>query len=233
MSEIFWSILPERSVGEYAFMAAMAVASRAGNMGYSYITSNSQRTDVARNRLCNAFRKVASDPDDVLVMLDCDHVHPHDIIEQLVSYDPKHGVVGALAFRRGEPFFPCFFIRGENGKLLQPFQFTGGLMKCTIVGTGAIAIRRWVLDAIVEAGYPAPFVYEYNESMHETGEYESEDIHFGRICEQIGISHYVDTGLVTPHLTTSAIDKTTWDLKVQQLIVNHPDITIIPKEVIG
>ncbi len=227
MSEVYWSVLPERSIGEYAFMASLALASRAGNMGYSYITSNCQRTDVARNRLCGAFRKIATDPNDVLVMLDCDHAHPHDTIERLVDRDPALGVVGALAFRRGEPFFPCFFIRGENGKLHQPLQFTGDLMQCTIVGTGAIAIRRWVLDAIAEAGYPAPFVYEYNEDMHATGEYQSEDITFGFTCEKLGIPHYVDTSLVIPHLTTSAIDQTTWEMKVQQIMANRPDISII------
>lgn len=231
MSEVYWSVLPERTVGEYAFMASMAVASRAGNLGFAYITSSCQRTDVARNRLCAAFRQIATDPNDVLVMLDCDHTHPHDIIERLVSYEPEKGVVGALAFRRGEPFFPLFFIRNDNGKICQPLQFTGKLMACAIVGTPAIAIRRWVLDAVAEGGYPAPFVYEYDDDMHRTGEYQSEDVTFGFICEKLGISHYVDTGLVTPHLTTSAIDQTTWALKAQQLIADHPAIqTLHPPE---
>lgn len=228
MSEVYWSILPERSIGEYAFMASMAVASRAGNMGYAYITSNCQRTDVARNRLAGAFRQIATDPNDTLVMLDCDHAHPHDIIERLVSYEPEKGVVGALAFRRGEPYFPCFFMRGKDGVIRQPLQFTGELMRCTIVGTGAIAIRRWVLDAIAEAGYPVPFVYEYNDLMHQTGEYQSEDISFGFICEKLGIPHYCDTGMVTPHLTTSAIDQSTWDMKVQQLRMENSAIQTIP-----
>lgn len=220
MSEpaVYWSVLPDKTIGEYAFIACLALASRAGNMGYSYITANCQRTDVARNRLCSAFRKIAEHPNDVLVMLDCDHTHPHDIIERLVANDPAKGVVGALAFRRGEPYFPCFFMRGENGTIQQPLQFTGGLMPCTIVGTGAIAIRRWVLDKLAESGYDVPFLYEYNDLMHQTGEYQSEDVSFGYRCEKVGISHWCDTGLVTPHLTTSAIDQHTWEIVAQQMV---------------
>lgn len=223
MAETYWSALPDVSVGEYAFMASLAVASRAGNMGYSYMTSGRMRTDVARNKLCAAFRQIATDPDDVLVMLDCDHVHPHDIIERLIDHEPEKGVVGALAFRRGEPYFPCFFLRAPDGTIRQPLQFTGDLMRCTIVGTGAIAIRRWVLDKVADA-YPAPFAYEYDATMFQTGEFQSEDVSFGYRCEALGIDHWCDTGLVTPHLTTSAIDDHTWAMKAQQLIAEHSAI---------
>ncbi len=226
MTEIFWTILPEKAVQEYAFMSSLAVASRAGNLGYTYMGANCQRTDVARNKLARAFRKLAKDKNDVLVMLDCDHVHPHDIIERLISYKPDHGVVGALAFRRGEPYFPCFFLR-KDGKLLQPLQFTGELMPCTIVGTGAIAIRRWVFDAVAKAGYKAPFTYDYNDMMHETGEYQSEDVAFGLICERLGIAHYCDTGLITPHLTVAVIDDNTWAIKAQQYLANSKEIELV------
>ena len=83
-------------------------------------------------------------------------------------------------------------------------------MPCAIVGTGAIAVRRWVFDAIADAGYPAPFYYEYEPLMFETGEFRSEDITFGLVCEKLGISHYCDTSLITPHLITSAVDEKAW-----------------------
>lgn len=226
-AECFWSILPDGNINEYAFVASLAVASRAGNLGYSYITSNRMRTDVARNRLCAAFRKLAKSENDVLVMLDCDHTHPHDVVERLVAHDTRLGVVGALAFRRGEPFFPCFFLRAPDGTLRQPLQFTGGLMECAIVGTGAIAIRRWVLDRIAASGQPAPFRYEYNDLMWQTGEFQSEDVFFGLLCERLGISHYCDTGLITPHMITSAVDENTWAMKVEQLIREHNGIDAV------
>lgn len=223
-TEVFWSVLPDKTIGEYAFMACLAVGSRAGNLGYSYMTSNCQRTDVARNRLCGAFRKIAQSPNDVLVMLDCDHTHPHDIIERLVAHPASCGVVGALAFRRGEPFFPCFFLRGQEGQLGHPLEFTGGLMKCAIVGTGAIAIRRWALDALHDGGYKAPFLYEYDDTMFETGEFRSEDITFGLNCEKLGIDHYCDTSLITPHLTAMAIDQTAWARYADEYRAQHPEL---------
>ncbi len=210
MADVYWSCLPDKTINEYAFIATLAVAGRAGNLGYSYITSNCQRTDVARNKLCSAFRAIAEDPNDVLVMLDCDHAHPMDIIEKLTAYSPDHGVVGALAFRRGDPFFPCFFLRDIYGKLAIPLEWKGELMECAIVGTGAIAIRRWVLDRIADAAYPAPFLYEYSDEMFASGDFQSEDITFGLTCEKLGIPHYCDTSLITPHLITSAVDQTAW-----------------------
>lgn len=222
--EVVWSILPERSVQEYAFMAAMALAAHAGNRGYTYAASNYQRTDVARNRLADAFHRMGKNPDDVLVMLDCDHCHPYDTIERLVSHPPECGVVGALAFRRGEPFFPCFFIRNRLGHMMHPLELTGGLMKGAIVGTGAIAIRRWVFDAIAKAEYPVPFKYEYDDTMFATGEYQSEDVSFGYICEKLGIAHYCDTSLVTPHLTASAIDQTAWNAYAERYKMEHAEL---------
>jgi hypothetical protein len=228
--EVFWSILPDKSIQEYAFMASLAVASRAGNLGYTYITSNCQRTDVARNRLAKAFRELSRDPNDVLVMLDCDHTHPHDTIERLVAHPVEYGVVGALAFRRGDPFFPCFFMRGVNGKLAHPLEFTGELMRCAIVGTGAIAIRRWVLDMLANAGYEVPFWYAYDDDMHKTGEYQSEDIAFGLACEKLGIAHYCDTSLITPHLMAAAIDQTAWERYAELYRSQAPEMVQYVKE---
>lgn len=229
--QVYFSVLLDKSVQEYAVMACLDVASYSGSRGYGHITYNCQRTDVARNRLAKAFRHLSKDPNDVLIMLDCDHVHPIDIVERLANHPPELGVVGALAFSRGAPHFPCFFMRNtKTGNTMNPLEFTGGVMKGVIVGTGAIAIRRWVFDKIADAGYKAPFFYEYRDEMFETGNFQSEDVTFGLICEKLGIPHYCDTGLITPHLTATAIDETLWLQQADYYKQQHADQVEMIKE---
>lgn len=213
MNEIFWSLLPERYMSEQAVTAALALASHCGSRGYSMLAIEHQRTDMARNRLVAAFLELAKNDNDVLVMLDCDHAHPRDTVQRLVANDPGCGVVGALAFRRTAPHDPCFFLRKEPDKpLLTPLQITGGLMKCAVVGTGAIAIRRWVFTELDEAGFGWPyFQYYYHEpELLRSNGYQSEDVFFGLNCEKARIAQYCDTSLIIPHLITSGVDERAW-----------------------
>jgi hypothetical protein len=209
MAQVFWSTLLERSVQEQAVIPLLAVAGRAANQGYSLLATGYQRTDTARNYLIDVFLKNTTDPDDCLVMLDCDHAHPVDIVERLAAHNV--GVVGALAFRRGEPFDPCFFVRTPDGKLAHLLEWRG-LMRGAVVGTGAVAIRRWVFDKLTEAGFGWPFfryAYTDEETLRASG-FQSEDVYFALNCEKAGIPHHCDTTLVTPHLITSAVDDETW-----------------------
>lgn len=211
--QVFWSTLVERSVQDTAVLALLQVASDAARCGFAMMQTPYGRTDVARNRLCDAFLSQSGGPEDVLVMLDCDHRHPADIVRRLVARTSETvEVVGALAFRRGEPFDPCFFIRADDGRLSVPIDLPPGLLKGVIVGTGAIAIRRSALQKLDAAGRGWPFFrYEYAAAEDlRKGAFESEDVYFGRQCEMVGIPHYCDTTLVTPHLIASELDRESW-----------------------
>jgi hypothetical protein len=137
-------------------------------------------------------------------MLDGDHKYPSDVVNRFAAEDPQLGVVGALAYRRGEPYDPLFFIRDTNGVLRAPAQFERGeIFRCAIVSTSAISIRRWVLVELTRAGNLWPwFRYEYptNQSL------PSEDMYFGRICEQTGIWHHCDSSIEIPHASVSFVD---------------------------
>jgi hypothetical protein len=209
MATVFWAALLERSVPEHGALSLMAVASHCGKNGYRQLGLSYMRTDAARNTLIAKFREVAHDPNDVLVMLDCDHRHPMDIVERLVSHGPEIGVVGAQAHRRGSPFDMCAFVRvGQQLHTLGEWP-PDSLIPVAIVGTGAIAIRRWVFDQLDAAGFPQPFFrYVYTDGGLNM---PSEDIFFGLICEQAGIPHHVDTGCVTPHLIVNEIDQSSWE----------------------
>jgi len=204
--EVYYSILSERSgaANDTCFNSALDVAEHCGMNGHKHIRLGYSRTDYARNTIVDAFLESSSRDNDLLVMLDCDHKYQPDIVSKFAAHDPTKGVVGALAFRRGEPYDPLFFIR-LNGALHAVAELNyGQIYPCAIVSTSAISIRRWVFLELKQRGYLPPFFrYEY-----PTGNaLPSEDMYFGRICEQAGIHHYCDTSILIPHAGQAWVTK--------------------------
>ena len=202
---VFWTMLMEREVSVFAVQALVRIAGRCARDGFNYIALPYTRTDDARNTACLALARATQDDRDTLVMLDCDHEHPPDIVRRLVAHDV--GVVGALYFRRSEPYDAMCFVRGEDGQLHTPAEWDAdaGLTPVAMVGTAAIAIRAGVFKRLMAAGFRWPFFrYQYAES---DAVQPTEDVYFGAICEQAGIPHHVDFSLVTPHLAMSRVDR--------------------------
>lgn len=205
---VFWSMLKERAIRDLAVGPALVLSGYAGRSGLVLLDLEYMRTDIARNRLVDRFRRDAHSPDDVLIMLDCDHRHPTDILHRLAGRPSEYGVIGALAFRRGPPHDPLFFFRDDHGQLINLRRWERGVFyQVAAVGTGAVAIRCWVFDALEDAGFKPPFFrYEYPDD----GTYPSEDLYFCKLCEQAGIGVYCDTSLCTPHLIDGLADEETW-----------------------
>lgn len=220
--QVFWSILFERTLDGNAVDALLDISLVSGMRGYQRISLPYMQTAMARNRAVRSFLDVSQNPNDVLVMLDGDHVHPHDIIYRLASHDPELGVVGALYFRRGEPYDPMFF-RRTDGTLRNPAEWDRGMIyECDAVGTGAIAIRRWVFDKLEDAGVGSPwFQYKFPP---DSDYYMTEDIFFAELCEGQGIHHYCDTGLLSVHIGAKFIDEREWEAYKDA----HPEIVQEP-----
>jgi hypothetical protein len=200
---VFWSMLFERYVSGELVGMMQDISAAAALSGAMHINIIPQRTDMARNTAVKVFRKYSTDAADVLVMLDNDHRMPFDVVPKLASQvDAEHQVVGALAFRRSPPYDPCYFKRSADGQGLDlAVNFASkleGPFLC--VGTGAIAIRRSVFDALDAAGMPWPY---FRYSYHEGDEPQrSEDFEFSLLCEKVGIGHWVDTSFYIPHQTS-------------------------------
>lgn len=217
-ASVFWSVLFERTLNCHAVDTLLDLALVNGLRGYQRISVPYMRTDMARNRISQSFLEISKHPNDCLVMLDGDHVHPHSIVARLSGHSPDLGVVGALYFRRGEPFDPLFF-RRTNGVLRNPVDWEPGMIyECDAVGTGAIAIRRWVFDRLTELGTGYPwFQYSYPEKNNFG---MTEDIFFAGLCETAGISHYCDTGIQTVHVGVRFIDEQDW----RAYVLANPEI---------
>ena len=155
MAQVYYSVLIERTIPDHAFSAFMDMAMRAGHLGYARINIGYSRVDVARNTVAKAFILQTKSDDDTLVMLDCDHTHPDDVVERLARHDED--VVVALAFRRCPPYDPQIYRHGQAGNLVQPTEWGQGLLKIDAFGMAAIAIKRRVFRKLDESGMSYPY----------------------------------------------------------------------------
>lgn len=132
-----------------------------------------------------------------ILFLDDDHTFPPELFFRLYSYNVD--VVGALGFRRVEPFSPCVFsweTNRENGNLVvrdHPEWINTGLRKVDAIGFGAVLIR---MDVFTRLG-PPPW-FKFNEV--------GEDLEFCNRCALAGVSVHCDTSLIVPHINDEGIE---------------------------
>lgn len=149
--------------------------------------------DQARNQFVQMAQTLGppNGPFDYILFLDDDHTFPHDLLYKLLSHNKD--VVGALCFRRIEPFGPCLFswcTDAKNGNLMvrdRPDLIGKGLQRVDAVGFGAVLVKMEVFQKL---GPPPWFKFS------EVGE----DLHFCDLCAQAGIEIFCDTDLVAPHI---------------------------------
>lgn len=219
-----WAVLVERNVNSHTVMSLLDVSIHARQAGVLRINTHYRRVDDARNMITHIFWDHCKDDEDVVVMLDNDHIYPHDIVPRLMARcDAEHEVVGALAFRRSKPHDPCFYNLDAAGRAANiPLNFDGSLVKCDIVGTGAIAIRRSALRKLKEAGFDWPWFRFIYQPGVENKIQRTEDWNFGLECQKIGISHWCDTSIMIPHITEELVVAESWQREIQWG-VEHPD----------
>lgn len=221
--QVFWSVLLERNPIGTCMSSLLDVAQHAGANGYRRIVVPYARTDMARNVIIAKFMELTSDPCDTLIMLDNDHIHLQDELERLVADDKP--IVGALAFRRGEPYDPVAFKMDKAGAFhsIATWQ-PGQLYSCDAVSPAAIAIQRKVFMRLEMEGYERPwFRYRYSNAPDDL---PSEDMYFYRCCVALGIEMAVDTSIVIPHHTDGWITPESWYAYCK----DHPEI-LPPKPV--
>jgi hypothetical protein len=221
MPQVYYSVLPERTIPEHGFASLMDLAMRAGAQGFARINIGYSRVDVARNTVVKAFILQSKSDDDTLVMLDCDHTHPDTVVERLARHDED--VVVALAFRRCPPYDPQIYRHGPEGVLIQPSEWGQGLLKVDAFGCAAIAIKRRAFRKLDDHGMLYPyFRFWYPKGMKLDNSFPSEDIFFGLACEAAGIECYCDTTVVCPHLTVGTVDDVSWT----NYLEDHPEFRI-------
>lgn len=194
----------ERSVSHIPFMHFMEMQARGCWPTFKRFYA---RTDVNRNE----FARMLLDSDFThLAMLDTDHLHRPDVIEMMARHvvqDPDKLVVGGLHFRRGQPFEPCVFFKGDDGLFHAPAEWPRALMRVDILGHGTLLVSRKVFEQI-----QGPW-WEYRYKPFQEGVkavYPSEDVYFSELCTAAGIKLWCDTTLTSPHQTESWVDEETF-----------------------
>jgi len=192
----------ERVINQHAFYGFIAIA----NQGIPFLKLGYTRNDIARNRYARRFLETDFTH---LVMLDSDHVHPHDIVQRLCRWfhqfeEPK--IISGLNFRRGKPYDPVITIEGPDGSLYRPIEWEDGLQRVDLMGTGSIAIAREVFESMD----PPWFGYDYVERAVERDRWPGTDIYFCKRAKEAGYELFVDTTTTSPHITDMFVDESTF-----------------------
>ena len=195
--KILCAVPMERTIQQEAFFGFIQLAVQ----GWAFCELPYTRNDIARYRF--AQHLLESDYTHLL-MMDSDHRHPKDIVQRLARWCivyPQVEVVGALCFRRGEPYDPCAFI-WDNGHYRRLAVWAEGCFAVDALGTGAMLIDRKVFERLT----PPYFEYHYEDLEGFPGT----DMTFARHCKEAGILQWVDTTTVSPHIGTNMIDGATY-----------------------
>lgn len=166
---------------------------------YEFIAAKHGNVDVMRNYMVREARQAECTH---LIMLDTDMVYHEDTIFKLLSYNLP--IVGALCFRRGEPFNPLM-LKGEPGNYQCIDEWTEDeLVEVDATGTGCI-----LFDMEVFRKMPSPW---FKFKIQKNGKPLGEDIGFCHELRKAGYTIYVDTSIPTKHLTTMEITRETYIL---------------------
>jgi hypothetical protein len=199
----------ERTVRDKAVHSLLQIASQ----GWPQMLLDYRRCDMARNQF--ALEVLGQSEITHLVMLDSDHVHPPNVVSQLVQRvreHPDHLVIGGLNFRRGPKYDPCIFFLDEDGKVAQPTEIPENVLWAhdrMIIGSGSMIIAREVFERMIEADPTRPF-FGYDYSDWALNRWPGTDVYFSLRCHELGIRQFCDTSLTSPHLGDLLVDQDTW-----------------------
>lgn len=176
--------------------------------GAPWMHQHSFRTDMARNL---AARALVESEFTHIVMLDQDHLHDIQIVQKLcrwVKNDPTKQIVGALYYRRGEPYEPQAFKLRDDGMYYYLADWDADLVEVDILGTGAMMIAREVFEALT----PPYFWYDYSQFNDKDTEFisASEDVQFCKAARAAGFRIWCDTTINMPHLISGKVNEHTY-----------------------
>lgn len=186
--------------------------------GYPFIRQPTVPIDVA----CNRFGQHLLDTEYThLIILGIDHVHPMDLVRKFAAHVeayPEHLVIGALNFRRGQPYDPLAFIyKGEDVYSVATWE-PGEIVRVDAIGTNEMCIQRSVFERL-----PYPWFYRDYSVNDENQTGLSEDLVFCRALRRAGVDVWLDTGITNDHLINGKINETVFRAYVKQFIEGAND----------
>jgi hypothetical protein len=197
----------ERNVSDLSFIAFWEIA----RQGYPLIPRAYCRCDIHRNEMA---RVLLHSPFTHLVMMDLDHIHPANTVQNLIARveeDPQRLVVANLCFRRSAPFDPCaYWWDAEKKAYFTRTDWPAELQKVDILGHGAVIIAREVFERIAPPWWAYTYDAESYTDVHGAWSFTSDDIYFCNKCQAAGIDLWVDPTHTSPHLYQATVTKDTY-----------------------
>jgi len=188
----------------------------------TWFKSHQFPTDCGRNEICAGALKGGYD---YLLFLDCDMVHPSDLVERLLVMEQPIAT-GVYHIKR-PPFAACVFMEDQvdpRPHIYRTVHFGRGVFEVHACGAGALLIHRSVLQAIFDRHGYNWFRYQRGpDAPHDFS--VSEDMWF---CEQAraeGFSIWCDWELRCGHITPQIVGKSSNDnylLAQMQMLVDQP-----------
>jgi len=157
-----------------------------------------------------------------LIILDSDHTHPVDIVQQLcrvVIEDPQRLVVGGLNYKRTPPYSPCAWAKGKDGRVGNLLEWSPGLFKAHRIGSANMIIAREVFERLD----PPWFLNEYNDELMTTDGY---DTFFCNKCHDEDIDIWCDTRISSPHMASMRVTERAFRTYLEMNPVEHEEVTI-------
>lgn len=169
-----------------AFVESLLKLKKTGSLGLTPIWSQRNVVHDARQRIVAMALKTDCTH---LLFVDDDMVFPPHLLTRLLSH--RRGIVGALAYQRGEPHGTCVYNWDDdaNGHVSLEGIEGSGLLPVDAIGFGAVLIE---LDVFREL--PSPW---FQFTLGEDG--MGEDLYFCRQARQAGLQVYCDTDMIIGH----------------------------------
>lgn len=167
-------------------MATFANVRVPGVVSQELRVANVRSSVLPRNRL-DLVKMAKSAGVDYLLMMDCDHTFPADILHKMLKHDKP--VVAINCVTKCIPAQTTARQKSADGLGTPVFSDNNaGLERVWRVGTGIMLIRRDVLEQVPHSAWT--MVYK-----EDVDSYQGEDWSFCQACEELGIPLYVDHGL--------------------------------------
>ncbi|OPZ45255.1 MAG: hypothetical protein BWY95_02007 [Bacteroidetes bacterium ADurb.BinA104] len=170
---------------------------------YIFMHQDNGPIDALRN---NLVEQALTEGCSHLIMLDTDMEYHRETIPRLLSH--RLPIVGALCYRRYPPFDPLM-LRGspvEGYESVDKWE-DGELVEVDATGTGCL-----MFDTQIFRKMPAPWFKFRPNPNNSIGGVIGEDIGFCWDLKQAGYRIFVDTTVPSNHLTTLAVNDSTYRL---------------------
>lgn len=175
-----------------------------GSGDVKHLPQKAMRGDQTRMAFCDSFLQSERD---ALLMLDCDMVHPPDLLERLRAWNKD--MVTAHYWKRSAPMESVCSVSPDGTWPYLPLNMNDapneGLFEIASTGFGAVLIKRGVIEQVAKAvgaeGHPFA-LGPMPEMTNGENAHLGSDMRFFHKARELGYNLWLDCGVESLHAAT-------------------------------